>query len=40
MVYRRVLVGDVVSNNPEQLINFTDEVSNVDLLFLLDESLM
>ena len=40
MVYRRVLAGDIVIDNPKQFANFAQEVCNVDSLFLPYESLI
>ena len=40
MVYRRVLAGDIVIDNPEQFAAFAHEVCNVDSLFLPDEYLI
>ena len=37
--YRRVLAGDFLIDNPKQFASFAQEVCNVDLLFLPDESL-
>ena len=39
MVYRRVLAGDIVIDNPKQFANFAQELCKVDLLLLTDESL-
>ena len=40
MVYRRVLAGYIVIDNPKQFANFAQEVCNGDSLFLPDESLV
>ena len=40
MVYRRVLAGDVVIDNPKKFADFANEVCHVDSLFLPGESLM
>ena len=34
LVYRRVLLGDVVINTPKEFANFADQITSVDCLFL------
>ena len=40
MVYRCVLAGDIVINNPKQFASYADDICNVDSLYLPNEQLL